>query len=188
MVRTRVGYAGGTKRNPTYHDLGDHSETIQIDYNPSKISYRELLEVFWHGHDPSGMSWSRQYAAIVFTHDAEQRRLAEETKSRIAVETGRPVRTEIVPYREFFLAEDYHQKHALRLNREFFDEMEKAYPRVSDLIASTAAARLNGYLGGEGSYEDLEKELDDLGLSPRRKEVLKTMVSRYKVRAACPVR
>ncbi len=188
MIRTRVGYAGGTKKNPTYRDLGDHTETVQIDYDPSRITYRQLLDVFWAGHEPSARSWSRQYAAIIFYHDAEQKRLAEETKSEVAAATGRPVQTEIVPYREFYLAEDYHQKHALRLNREFLDEMSKTYPDARDLIGSTAAARLNGYLGGEGTYENLLAELDDLGLSPSRKESLRTLVSRRNARAGCAVR
>ncbi len=66
MVRTRVGYAGGTKRNPTYYNLGDHTETIQIDYDPTYVSYRELLDIFWESHDPAARPWSRQYMAVVF--------------------------------------------------------------------------------------------------------------------------
>ena len=59
MVRTRVGYAGGMKINPTYYDLGDHTETIQIDYDPAKITYEKLLDVFWDSHNP--------YSAVVET-------------------------------------------------------------------------------------------------------------------------
>ena len=76
MIRTRVGYAGGAKENPTYHNLGDHTETLQIDYDSSKISYEKLLELFWEEHDPTSRSWSRQYKAVVFYHDEEQKRLA----------------------------------------------------------------------------------------------------------------
>lgn len=187
MIRTRVGYAGGTGRNPTYHDLGGHAETVQIDYDPAVITYRELLDIFWKGHDPASQAWSRQYAAIVFYHDAEQKMQAEETGKEVAAETGRPVRTEIVPFRDFFDAEDYHQKHSLQLHPEFLEELRRAYPDVRDLVASTAAARLNGYLGGEGSYEDLMKELDDLGLSPRRRESLQAIVRRQKGAASCAV-
>ena len=81
-MRTRVGYAGGSKPNPTYRDLGDHSETVQIDYDPSKISYQELLAIFWDTHNPGSRPYSRQYASIVFPHDAEQENLAMEAKFR----------------------------------------------------------------------------------------------------------
>lgn len=182
-----MGYAGGTTKDPTYYHLGNHTETVQVDYDPSKITFRQLLNIFWEGHDPSAQSWSRQYAAIIFYHDEEQKRLAEETKSEVAAETGRPVRTEIVPFREFYLAEDYHQKHALRLNRAFLEEMSTYYPDARSLTDSTAAARLNGYLGGEGTYENLQVELDDLGLSPAGKEALRALVGRHRTRAGCPV-
>jgi len=84
VLRTRVGYAGGTKPNPTYRDLGDHAETVQVDYDLSKITYPELLNAFWTGHDPTHRSWSRQYASIIFVHNEEERRLAEASKARVA--------------------------------------------------------------------------------------------------------
>ena len=68
MIRTRVGYAGGTTNNPTYRALGDHAETIQVDYDPTQISYEELLEAFWTSHSPTSRPWSRQYASIIFYH------------------------------------------------------------------------------------------------------------------------
>ncbi|MDZ7761250.1 MAG: peptide-methionine (S)-S-oxide reductase [Desulfovermiculus sp.] len=68
MVRTRVGYSGGKKPNPTYHDLGDHTETLQVDYDPEAVSYPKLLEVFWESHSPEQSALSRQYMAAVFYH------------------------------------------------------------------------------------------------------------------------
>lgn len=72
MIRTRVGYAGGSKENPTYYSLGDHSETIQIDYDPTQISYGQLLEVFWNSHNPTYEPWSRQYMSIIFYHSEDR--------------------------------------------------------------------------------------------------------------------
>ncbi|MGB5616246.1 MAG: peptide-methionine (S)-S-oxide reductase, partial [Desulfobacterales bacterium] len=74
-----MGYAGGTKEAPTYHSLGDHTETIQIDYDPSQVSYNDLLDIFWQNHDPSSRAWSKQYMAAVFYHTDEQKKLAEES-------------------------------------------------------------------------------------------------------------
>ena len=187
MVRTRVGYAGGTSQNPTYRDLGNHAETIQIDYDPSKITYAELLTAFWTGHDPTHRSWSRQYASIIFVHDEEQRRLAEASKARVAAERGSMVYTEIVPYNGFTLAETYHQKHSLQQFPEFQEELKRIYPSPEKFVASTAVARVNGYLGNEGSYAALLMEKDSLGLSAAREEDLLRLVQRRKGGQVCPV-
>ncbi len=187
MVRTRVGYAGGTKKNPTYHDLGDHSETIELDYDPATITYQELLDVFWKGYTPTYRSWSRQYAAIIFYHNEEQKRLAEGSRERVASRLRGAVFTEIIPYTGFTLAEDYHQKHSLRQYPEFMQDLQQAYPSYREFVDSTAAARLNGYLGGEGSFEALSQELDSLGLSPTRKAVLRDMVQKRIGSVTCPV-
>jgi len=178
VVRTRVGYTGGATENPTYHNLGDHTETIQIEYDPTLISYRELLDVFWAGHDPTRPALSQQYASIIFYHDEEQERLAQESKERQEAQYGRRVYTEIVPSAEFYLAEGYHQKYRLRQSREFMSEFEAMYPDNDDFVNSTAAARVNGYLGGYGALADLQAEIDGLGLSPAAREKLLDMVRR----------
>jgi methionine-S-sulfoxide reductase len=172
VVRTRVGYAGGTTENPTYYQLGDHTETIQIDYDPSQVSYRELLEVFWNGHAPTRASWSRQYASIIFYHDEEQRQQAEASKEQYEAQCGCRVATEILPAPTFYLAEDYHQKYYLRQSALFMGELSALYPDAADFVNSTEAARLNGYLGGHGTLSDLQAEIDDLRLSPEAQEAL----------------
>jgi peptide-methionine (S)-S-oxide reductase len=166
IVRTRVGYAGGTKKNPTYHSLGDHTETIQIDFDPERITYERLLGVFWASHDPTSRSWSRQYKAVVFYHDQEQRNLAAATRDRLAERTGAKIHTEILPYEGFYLAEAYHQKYRLRSVRDIMAEFNAMYPLDDDFVNSTAAARVNGYVGGYGSLEVAESEMGELGLSP----------------------
>lgn len=182
-----MGYAGGTKQKPTYHSLGDHTETVQIDYDPSRISYDELLRAFWSGHDPSYRSWSRQYASIIFVHNDQQLQLAQESKAKIEKELGKTVYTVITTYSGFTLAEDYHQKHGLSQFPEFAEELMRIYPSFADYVASTAVARVNGYLGGEGSYDALKKEVDSLGLSPARKENLLRLVQRRGGGQTCSV-
>jgi peptide-methionine (S)-S-oxide reductase len=172
VVRTRVGYAGGDKEDPTYYSLGNHAETIQVDYDPARISYAELLDLFWASHSPTSRPWSTQYASIIFYHDEEQKRLAEESRDREVVRRGIPMYTEIQPLTRFYLAEDYHQKHRLRQDEVLLAEFQSIYPDPADLVASTAAARVNGYLGGNGSPSQLQAEIDDLGLSPAAKERL----------------
>jgi peptide-methionine (S)-S-oxide reductase len=166
VVRTRVGYAGGKKKDPTYYSLGDHSETVQIDYDPTQISYEELLTVFWKSHSPTSRSWSRQYMAAIFYHNAEQRKLAVESRNRKAVKRKGKIYTEISSFTGFYLAEPYHQKYWLRQDLDLMKEFSVMYPNNEDFVNSTAAARLNGYLGGYGKLEDLQLELGSLGLVP----------------------
>jgi len=172
VIRTRVGYAGGTLESPTYHNLGDHTESIQVDYDPEVVSYNQLLDVFWENHNPFSQSFSRQYAAILFFHGSEQEKQARDSAARLEEENGRKVQTKISRYSEFFMAEDYHQKYALRGDRVILGEFVQIYPDEVDLVASTAAARVNGYLGGNGNADQLKRELPLLGLSPETQKRL----------------
>lgn len=176
-MRTRVGYAGGTKKNPTYHSLGDHTETIQIDFDPEKIPYERLLDIFWASHDPTTKSWSRQYKAVIFYHDEEQKKLAAATRDRLAAKLGTKIHTEILPYEGFYLAEPYHQKYRLRSVRDIMAEYSAMYPQDDDFVNSTAAARVNGYLGGYGSPELVKSEIGELGLSPGASKKLLDIVA-----------
>jgi peptide-methionine (S)-S-oxide reductase len=179
VVRTRVGYAGGSKAEPTYYALGDHSETIQIDYDPTQISYQDLIDVFWSSHSPTARSWSRQYASVIFYHNEEQRRLAEASRDREAARRGAPIYTDIVPFSRFYLAEAYHQKYRLRQVNELLREFQAIFPGEEEFLNSTAVARVNGYLGGHGTVAGLEAEIDKLGLSPAGRQKLLDMVSRW---------
>jgi len=178
VVRTRVGYSGGTKKSPTYHDLGDHTETIQLDYDPTQISYKELLEIFWESHNPGSRSWSRQYMAAIFFHNDQQKKLALETKDQVAARIKDEVYTQILPATAFYLAEDYHQKYFLRLEPELLNELSAIYHSTKDFVASTAAARLNGYVAGYGTRAGIEAEISSLGLSPAGNKRLLGMVSK----------
>ncbi len=172
MIRTRVGYAGGSKKDPTYYNLGDHSETVQVDYDPTRISYQELLTVFWKAHDPTHPSPSRQYMSAIFTHNEEQKELAAEAKEREAAERGTEIVTEIARLSQFYLAEGYHQKYMLRQRDAIMRDFRRMYPDLEGFIASTAAARVNGYLGGYGTRLSLQQDLDALGLTESAEEAL----------------
>jgi peptide-methionine (S)-S-oxide reductase len=173
-----VGYAGGSKSNPTYHGLGNHSETIQIDYDPTQITYEELLAVFWDNHSPTGRSYSRQYASIIFAHDDEQERLALKTKAREEAGRGQTIYTEIIRFTTFWAAEDYHQKYRLRQNRDLMEEFTAIYPDPNDFVNSSAAARVNGYLGGNGTLAQFEAEIEELGLSVGARQYLEEVAER----------
>ena len=120
VTSTKVGYTGGRLSNPTYEevctDVTGHAEAVQIEYDPSVISYKELLNLFWSNHDPTslnrqGPDIGRQYRSAIFFHDEEQKKIAQESKDEIE-KSGRfkkQIVTEIVPAPEFYKAEEYHQ-------------------------------------------------------------------------------
>lgn len=172
VVRTRTGYAGGSTVNPTYRNLADHVETVQIDYDPSTISYQDLLDIFFHHHKPIGEPWKRQYMSAVFYQNQEQEELAEQAKEKRAAQLGRKFYTAFYPLEEFYLAENRHQKYKLQRQPELMQEFEAMYPKFPDLINSTAAARVNAYLYGYGNRETLVNKIAGFGLSPAGQEVL----------------
>lgn len=186
MIRTRVGYAGGTTPNPTYYNIGNHSETVQADYDPSRISYEQLLDAFWYGHDPTADALSIQYRSAIFYHNEAQKTAAIESMARQEARRGRKIQTAIIPYTQFFLAEDYHQKYYLRGQFDLFREIAAAYPDANEFVNSTAAARLNGYLAGYGDEATVKSQLDEYGLSEAGKETLLQIVG-VGLLPACPV-
>jgi peptide-methionine (S)-S-oxide reductase len=128
------GYSGGKVKNPTYKQVctgtTGHAEAVQITYDPKVISYEDLLEVFWHTHDPTtlnrqGADVGTQYRSVIFFHNDEQKRLAEQSKKKLA-KSGTftdPIVTEIVPFKEFYRAEAYHQNY-------FVENGQQPYCRV----------------------------------------------------------
>jgi methionine-S-sulfoxide reductase len=173
-----VGYAGGQTPHPTYHNIGDHTEAVQVDYDPTIIRYSDLLAFFWDSHRPTSRSWRRQYQHAVFFHDARQEREARASKAAVARRLDETVRTEVLPLRSFTPAEDYHQKYLLKRESDLLRELTRIYPRHADLVDSTAAARINAYVGGHGGPERLARDIGRLGLSPEGQQKLKMLVER----------
>ncbi len=172
VIRTRVGYAGGTKPDPTYHNLGDHAETVQLDFDPAVISYKKLLRFFWGNHVPVRPPRSRQYMSAVWVHDDAQRAAAETIKAREEERRHHALFTEIAPLDTFYWAEDYHQKYSLRKFPELVAEYGAIYPGLEDFVNSTAVSRLNGFAAGYGDAATLEAELDLYGLSPQGRDIV----------------
>jgi len=122
ITSTAVGYMGGTTKNPTYEDVctdtTGYAEVVQVEYDPSKISYREILNVFWGNHDPTtlnrqGPDIGTQYRSVIFFHSPDQEKEATASKEELQKSTkyGKKIVTEIVPATEFYKAEEYHQKY-----------------------------------------------------------------------------
>jgi peptide-methionine (S)-S-oxide reductase len=120
VTRTTVGYTGGTLDRPTYQqvctDRTGHAEAVEVEFDPQKVSYERLLDVFWAGHDPTqlnrqGPDVGSQYRSAIFVHDQEQEHAAATSKERVQSRSSRPVVTDISPAGTFWPAEDYHQRY-----------------------------------------------------------------------------
>lgn len=130
VVSTTPGYTGGSKENPTYEEVSSgrtgHAESVEILYDPSQVSYSQLLDVFWHNIDPTTkdrqfVDTGSQYRTAIFYHSEEQKRLAEESKARLekSGKFGKPIVTEIVPAGKFYPAEEYHQDYYKKNPRRY---------------------------------------------------------------------
>ena len=126
VTKTEVGYEGGTLDNPTYEDVCSHTtghaEVVQVTYDPERISYDDLLQVFWGKHDPTqlnrqGWDVGDQYRSVIFTHDAEQEEAAARSKAEEQTRHAQPVVTQIEPSGTFYVAEDYHQQYLEKRGR-----------------------------------------------------------------------
>ena len=118
IISVVSGYAGGQTENPTYEEIGTgktgHAEVVQIEYDPAKISYEKIIDLFWDAHDPTtlnrqGADTGPQYRSIILTENDDQMRIANESKTRAQTKSKSPIVTEIVPLTKFYPAEDYHQ-------------------------------------------------------------------------------
>ncbi|XP_068618816.1 peptide methionine sulfoxide reductase [Battus philenor] len=176
VVRTRVGYSGGTTKNPGYRNIGDHTEVIELDFDPKTVSYEELLDMFWANHE-YGLTTKlkRQYQSMILYHDDEQKEAAEASYKQMQVRSNEPLRTEIAPAGIFYPAEDYHQKYRLQGHKDLCDSIGLDSTKLQ---TSHLAARLNGYLVGVGGKTQFEQEVVSLGLSEKQAEYVRRELER----------
>ena len=118
VISTRVGYSGGNTKNPKYQDvctgMTGHAETVKVVYDPRKVSYEQLLKVFWEEHDPTqlnrqGPDVGSQYRSVIFYHTSKQKKIAEASKKDEQKKIGKNIVTDIISADIFYDAEEYHQ-------------------------------------------------------------------------------
>ncbi|MHA6482213.1 peptide-methionine (S)-S-oxide reductase MsrA [Paenibacillus sp. strain BS8-2] len=185
VIRTRVGYGGGSKVDPTYREMGDHTEMVQLQFDEHILSYAEIIREFWDKHNPVNINEykGRQYQSLLFYHDESQKQIIDDELAR-RVQTGlvRPD-TEIVAAAEstWYPAEERHQKynvkrfpHAVAALISLFED------RIGDGMSwqdSTIAARLNGIAKGFSSMERLKAEIAEWNLGRTERDELLTALT-----------
>jgi len=172
VKKTRVGYAGGTTINPTYRNIGDHTEITEIQYEENVTSFHDLLEWFFSHHNPVVHNKKQYQSAVLFVDD-EQRALSEEALDRIQKKFGRKPDTYVTKLDRFYQAEDYHQKYWLRCRQDVYRQLKLSDP---ELVDSTLAAKVNAFLAGYDDSEVLHKLADEHSLPPSLVETIKEIV------------
>jgi hypothetical protein len=139
-------------------------------------SYEKILEVFWATHNHCANQYSRQYMTAVFFANEEQKKIAVALGTKEKEKRKQQITTWILPLREFYLAEGYHQKYMLKRFPPLARELAAIYPQEKDFLNSTAVTRVNSYVGGHGTTAQLETEIDTFGLSPQARDLLRNIV------------
>jgi len=177
VIYTEVGYAGGTKKDPTYFSMGDHTEIIKVVFDKNKLTYQDMIELFFQLHDPA-LKTKTQYRSVILYKDEVQKKIAETILKKINLEK-KNIRTSIERLEEYYRAENYHQKYYLSLESNLFRAYRAIYNNIDDYIKSTAVSRINGLVKGySGNVSD--KFLEDLGLKEKGKEIVLLYYNRYK--------
>lgn len=182
VIRTQVGFAGGTTPDPTYRMMGDHTETVEILFDPARISAEELLRIFWESHDAQKdrAYKERQYISLLVYDNEEQRAAAERIKEEMEVLYGRKIQTEIQPFHAFYPAEGHHQKYNLKRFKQATQTVRELFLTMEDFHDSTIAARLNGFVREYGTMADIKKEIKSWGLSEEDLRKLEEMLASIK--------
>ncbi|GIO32575.1 MULTISPECIES: peptide-methionine (S)-S-oxide reductase MsrA [Paenibacillus] len=172
VVRTRTGYAGGTSSEPTYRRMGDHTETVEVDFDPAVLSYEDLLNVFWDHHRPENINGykGRQYQSMLLYRSLEQKEMIGRVlQKRGAAGKGEPA-TEIHRFAVFYAAEERHQKYYLKRHSHAVERLLTLYPSIAEMDRSTLAARLNGLAKGYANRSGVLEEINRWPLPEEERE------------------
>ncbi|MFF2482298.1 peptide-methionine (S)-S-oxide reductase MsrA [Paenibacillus sp. NPDC058071] len=182
VISTQTGYAGGAAEYPTYRNMGDHTETVQLRFDPSKLPFESIVRLFWNSHNPNNINGYKgdQYKSLLFWQTEEQRdaigRVLQERNER--GETG--AETEVCPYEHFWPAEDRHQKYYLKRYPDAVRQLELLFLHLDAPMETTLAARLNGVAKGYANLSAVKDEIADSDIDEGEKERLIAAISRIR--------
>jgi len=178
VVRTCVGYAGGTAPEPTYGRIGDHIETVRIAFDPSRLAYTDLLDVFWDVCDPTRAAFKRQYQTALFPRKNAQETAVRESVEAARAAAGTEIAVEVIADATFTRAEDYHQKYKLRHESVVTEALRRMYASDAEFLDAPAAALANGIVGGYRDPARLDDDVRTLALSGDAAAALRRVVER----------
>lgn len=179
VVRTRVGYAGGSSPNPSYREMGDHTETVQVEFDPSKLSFRQIVTVFWGNHKPGNINGykGRQYQSLLFYKDAAQKEDIHQVLQEMKNGGRGEPETEISPYAGFYPAEERHQKYYLKRYPHAMETLLPVFGTHAEFNDSTIAARMNGLAKGYTGLERVKREIEMWEMRPEERSGIIQLIS-----------
>ncbi|AJD29535.1 MULTISPECIES: peptide-methionine (S)-S-oxide reductase [Clostridium] len=180
VIKTYVGYTGGSTLFPTYNSIGDHLETVEIYYDSSKIAFEDLLMVFEKNHNYTTRANLLQYNSAILYNNENEKELCLNWKKSREDELTKEVSTKISPIEKFYYAEFYHQKYYVQLEPVIMSNLRSKFSTGNDLISSPLCHKLNAYLAGYRSLENLNKEIKDFNLSKDSENRLLSIVEGFK--------
>lgn len=166
VIKTQVGYTGGTLANPSYSAIGDHVETVEVTYDSRVTNYEQLLRHFWSHHNASAKPIFRQYASGIFATKPEHLVVAKRLREELSTDTDQLL-TAILPAETFYPAEESHQKYYLQQDKNLF----KSLPYGTSL-KSELATKLNAIAARTGDKSQWTRKLEDFGIGPIQAEAL----------------
>lgn len=173
VMRTRTGYAGGTTPMPAYRNLGDHTETIEVVFDPEHLSLDQVMRLFWRKHHPNRPPYKgRQYISLLRYKNQEHKGVIEAVKAEFEQELGVRIETDIAPLSQFTPAEERHQKYDLKRFPRVLEQLQDLFPKIEMLHDSTFAARLNGLAKGASNRSELVEEISGWGISEEYRNLL----------------
>ena len=173
---TEVGYAGGEMNNPTYQNLGKHSETVKVVYDPEVINFEKLLETFGNNHELNSRSYSSQYKSIIFYNSQKQKNAAQKYLQSQKEKMNKNIYTEVTELDNFYQAETYHQKYNLRQNNDIFEKIKNIFPVEIDLTDYRIMTKLNAYSGSYINREEIKNELKNSWIYIKYQEEIKNII------------
>lgn len=178
VIRTRTGFAGGTTASPSYRNMGDHTETVQVDFDPSILSFENILRVFWAHHTSTNRTdyGERQYLSLLFYHDEQQKQAIERVKQELEDERNERIETEIGPFTAFTQAEERHQKYYLKRFKRAAEELSVHFALPDSFTDSTLTARLNGFVREYTTLDKIGEEIQIWNASEQSKKQLAAFI------------
>ncbi|MEF8813825.1 MAG: peptide-methionine (S)-S-oxide reductase [Halovenus sp.] len=147
VIRTSVGYAGGTKLDPSYRTLGDHTEVVRLEYDPTTTRYRDILEMAFAEHSPERQARNRQYHNVVLVESDKQAETLDAFLDSRGLDAD-SIETRLERLDEFYLAEPYHQKYNLKSTQWMMTAFDEAGYDATEIRRSPAGAKLNAHVSG----------------------------------------
>lgn len=179
VLRTRVGYAGGDSTTPSYDNLGNHVEVFEVDYDPEILSYEDLVTLYFSIYDATARPFSQRVTSVIYYRNTEEQALAEKVKSSVEAQSEKGIFTILRPIDTFYLAEAKHQLSYLKQEVSLYGEVEAMFGDQDRLLLSILASKLNGFIAGYGSTQEIDDVLEQSSLSAASLERLDFIIGHH---------